>query len=165
MRVEKKGTVHHVIVTKTSGHRSYYWCVKDVEILKPEGGRSFVRLTPDNPFLIDFSKTDFDELPWVGMDNFKGVKDTPAKVKVFVFDVKNVGRSQKAQEVAANGNVIAPPDSSQGTGGKNNDRDLGDENPNTRFRIAQFGDTVSYAELDVLSQMPVDYDDGVVGRV
>lgn len=167
IRVEKKGTVYHVVTTKTSGLESENWCISGVEICKAERSKTFMRLSQDNPLYVDFSKTDFDELSWIGTDNYKGVKDGPTHSKVFTFEVKNVERRQTGQENASTGNLTSLMEQA---GSLTDKREAGSKGASVKqavsqFLAAQFGDTLSKGSIEVTTQLPVEYDDGIVDRM
>ena len=157
IKVEKKGKVYHVLTTKVSGNITENWCVEDIQITKPEGAKSFVRLTAENPLYLDFSKTDFDELSWIGMDDFKGVKEVSGELKILIFEVRNAARRPTAQEAAASGNLAAMEEQGNGKGS-------GGKKSVDQLRSAQYGDTISKATLDVVSQLPIEYDNGYFDR-
>ncbi len=155
LRVEKKGAVYHVVTTEQSGVVSENWIVSGIEIFKAAGSKSYVRLAPGNPFYMDFTKSDFDEISWIGMDNYKGVKDGPTHAKVFDFEVKNVDRRQTEQEHVTIGDIGALLEQGGAINPKSDKKKAV-----AQYLASQFGDTVSHAQLDVATQLPVIYDDG-----
>ena len=159
VRVEKTNGQYHVITTKSSGLRSEIWCMKGIEIYKGENSKNSARLSPDSPYYIDFSKTDFDELSWIGMDNYKGIKDGGVGAKFFIYDVKNVDRRATGQEKSTSGDLGVAVEKS-GMVGADGDK----KQAVSKLLAAQFGDTISHALVDVTTQLPTEYDDGHIDR-
>ncbi|MBE7157128.1 MAG: hypothetical protein INR62_01610 [Rhodospirillales bacterium] len=159
LKIEKMGKTYHAIVLDASQARTEMWSMNGIEVSKPPGAKQFSRVAPNSPFYLDFSKADFDELSWIGMDDFKGVVEGPDGSKQFIFEAKNATRRRTALEHATDGDLADLAEKlhlvSSGTGKKQAE---------AKMLESQYGDSTSRAVLDVLSQLPVEYDDGRVIR-
>ena len=153
------GKTYHAISTDASQSKTETWSMNGVEVSKPPGAKQFSRVAPNSPFYLEFSKADFDELSWIGKDDFKGAVDAPDGGKQFVFEAKNAKRRRTTLEHATDGDIADLAEKlhlvSGGTGKKQAE---------AKWLESQYGDSVSHAVLDVLSQLPIEYDDGTVVR-
>ncbi len=159
LKVEKTGKTYHAVAIDASQGRTETWYMNGIEVSKPPGAKQFNRVTSSSPFFLDFSKADFDELSWIGMDAYKGIVDGPEGAKQFVFEARNVKRRRTTHEAATDGNLADLAEKIKlvpaGTDGKHAE---------AKMLELQYGDTVSRAVLDVFTQLPIEYDDGAVHR-
>ena len=159
LHVEKMGKTYHAISLDASQAKTETWYMGGIEVSKPPGAKQFGRVAPNSPFFLDFSKEDFDELSWINMDNYKGVIDGPDGSKQFVFEAKNANRRRTGHEHATDGDLADLAEKlhlvSAGTSRKQAE---------VKMLESQYGDTTAHAVLDLLTQLPLEYNDGTSQR-
>ena len=161
IKVEKKGTTYHVITNMQSGLVWENWVVGGMQFVKSSRGTSYVRVTPQDLYYVDFSKTDFDILSWVDMDNYVGVKADKGETKFFVFETKNATRRTTSRDLSVDGDLSIMVAKLNGMSGKGTD-EASVKASVAQLRAKRYGDSISRAMIDVATQLPSEYDDGEI---
>ncbi len=161
IKVEKKGTTYHVVTNMQSGLVWDNWVVGGIQFAKSSRGTSYVRVTAQDPYYVDFSKTDFDILSWVDMNNYVGVKADKGGSKFFVFEAKNALRRTTSRDLSVDGDLGSIVAKLNGLTGKGTD-EASVKVGVAQLRAKKYGDSVSRAMIDVATQLPSDYDDGEI---
>lgn len=159
IRVDKKGSSYHVVTTESSGRKAEHWCINGTEIYREAGTESFVKLAKNSSFYINFGNTDFDELSWMGTDNYKGVETRADGGKLFVFEVKNKDRKQTAQESTITGDLSVMVERLGMVDAKGDKKEA-----IAKLMESEYGDTLSHVTLDAPTQLPLVYDNGKIVR-
>ena len=163
IRTEKNGTLYHRITNYTTGARAETWSIGGQQACKAAHTDKYIYVTSNNWFYVDFSKSDFEEVSWIGKDNYVGL--TGQDKKVFTFEAKNIERRAVGSESTDNNQLMSVLKNGIGLFGAKgttpSQRDQMAKQDYDRLKKLKFGDTMSRAQLDVGTQFPLEYDDGV----
>ena len=162
IQTEKRGSVYRQITTLTNGAKKENWSVNGEQICKNVYSDSYIHVAAGNPLYVDLTTSDFGELTWVGMDNYVGV--SKGEPKVFIFSVKNTDRHPTAEEKEEYSAQSAMYQSTLDSKANTAQRSVVIKKELDQYIQQKFGDTESRVTLDVLTQLPVEYDDGKVVR-
>lgn len=149
--VSKDGTTYREVVQWDDGRSSEKWISDNMQVYTQRFSGQLARAaSPYSDDYSDYRRSDFEGLEWVNRSNFQGIKDMKGR-KVFEFRVDADKRPLNAREasILADPNEVKPVAS-------------GSEQYTDASAKASPGYT---AYLDVQTQLPVYFDDGVTIRI
>lgn len=141
-RISKDGTTYREIITWSDGRQTEKWVVGGLQIQDGPNGRLQRIMLPTSFYASeysDYSRSDFEELEWVGKSNFQG-------------PIFSEGVSVYSFEVPGNARRLTPREKSAQAG-------------RGELELKSEGDRKFVAYLDVKNQLPVYLDDGQLVRV
>lgn len=151
LTVTKNGKTYREILRTDNGRTSEKWSVDGLQVYELPSGRIAQAILPSSGYAdnyTDYRRSDFEELEWVGLDNFRGTKEVGGR-KVFEFRIDASKRRLTPRELTE----LATSDERQSVA------DL------LKERAAQSGGSAYTAYLDVRTQLPLYFDDGEVVRI
>lgn len=130
----------------TGGKRSEKWIAEGYQLQEIANFSDLIRVSNGgdyDPYFSDFRRSDFEELEWVGKENYRGVK-TLGGVAVYAFSTEESRKKLTPREQYQRQN----PENDVASGGP--DRPV--SSPQT--------DPIHVAYIDARTRLPVYYDDG-----
>lgn len=148
--VLKQGEIYRETTRWSNGRTTEKWIVGRFQLRESERTGGIHRVMGTGAYYhedySDYSRSDFENLEWIGMDNYQGVRSVGGRV-VHVFEVsheeKRLTPRERSDRVVLNETQA--------------ERTLGEETNADGRRLIAF--------LDVETQLPVFFDDGEVARI
>lgn len=146
--ISKDGKTYREVAQWLDGRVREKWIAGDVQFYETAYGKKIARVSqPASDNFSDYRRSDFEELEWVGKDNYKGVKEVRGR-KVYEFQVDLNKKRLSPREAALLIDVDAPQ-----TGAD-------DGTP-----VAAPAPRIYTAYFDTATQMPLFFDDGMAVRL
>jgi len=152
--VSKDGTTYRELEQWEDGRSQEKWTVGDMQVYETSLTKKLVRLPRPASAQVasnysDYRRSDFEELEWIGRDNFVGVQDMNGR-KVYEFQGNAAKRRLTLRE---QGDLV--------------DVDAGKsaEELAKEFRAGSSGKPSYVVYLDAQTQLPLYFDDGRVIRI
>ncbi len=151
--VSKDGDTYREVIQRADGRKVEKWIQDGLQVYSlPQSdkiARSVLSARSYSETFSDYRRSDFEELEWIGMDNFTGVTEIGGR-EVFAFSTDAVTRKLTPRELSS----LADPDGTETM--EDLERDFRDRSGN------ESGYT---AYLDIATQLPVYFDDGQTKRL
>lgn len=146
--VSKDGKTYREVAHWLDGRVREKWIAGDVQFYETAHSKRIAQVSqPASDNFSDYRRSDFEELEWVGKDNFKGVKEVKGR-KVYEFQVDLAKKRISPREAALLIDVDTPQAVSEG--------DTPVTAPTPKIYTAYF---------DMTTQMPLFFDDGMAVRL
>ena len=155
--VVKTGDAYHKIVHWDTGAQNEEWNIKGHQVIKDENSQ-YIPTTANGPSGDDYSASDFEDLAWISMKYYAGLKQNDPTN--FVFRAKHKGRPMTRREKIAYEILkrLQPKngEANSATRAGSSQESMGDDLTN------EAPDAEDVVILDTTTQMPVEYDQGAI---
>lgn len=151
--ISKDGSIYREVSAWADGRKREKWISGELQVYDLGSLGKIARCVLPSRFQFssnysDFRRSDFEELEWIGKENFRGVKDIEGR-KVFEFQMDAGKRRLTPREMAE------PVD---------HDRNAGEAEQVKKSAEQATPSRIYTAYLDAQTNMPVYFDDGEIVR-